>query len=200
MAYTAGQKLRASAMSVYVCTSSTRPAGHSGQLIYETDTGMYAAYDGSTWRYLAPDGTGSVRTDVQFNASVAQSIPNSTYTIIAFGTDNLTSSLVTKATNGAGHQFTLNRAGVWSAQCTLRYVGSANARETYGELNGTPGVLAAASQLTNINVPTTIHFGVTKWFAAGTVLYVRGIQSSGGNLNTDPTAGWTRLNLAWLHS
>lgn len=200
MSYAAGQKLRASQMSTYVCTSSTRPAGHSGQIIYETDTGMTAIYDGSTWRYLVPDGTSSVRTDVEYNASAAQGIPNSTNTILAFGTNSLISSLVTKATNGAGHQFTLNRAGLWSITCTLRYVGSVNARETYIDINGTYGVLAAQSTVTNVNVATTQNVSVVKAFPAGTVIYVRGFQSSGGTLNTDPTAGWSRLNLAWIHS
>lgn len=200
MGYTAGQKLRASQLSVYPCTSTTRPAGHVGQIIRESDTGMTAIYDGSTWRYLTADGTGTVRTDVEFNASVAQTLANSTNTVLAFGTDNLTSSLVTKATSGAGHQFTLNRAGVWSINCTLRYVASVNARETYVEINGSLGVLGAQSVVTNVNVATTLNVGLVKAFSAGVVLEINGFQSSGGNLNTDPTAGWTRLNLAWLHS
>ena len=49
MSYTAGQKLRATQMSMYVCTSATRPDGHTGQLIYETDTDAFQVYNGSAW-------------------------------------------------------------------------------------------------------------------------------------------------------
>lgn len=59
MSYTAGQKLRASQMSVYVCTSTTRPIGHVGQLIYETDFRRFVMYDGSQW-IVTPQGTAFV--------------------------------------------------------------------------------------------------------------------------------------------
>ena len=49
MTFTAGQKVRASQMPGYVCTSSTRPTGHSGQTIFETDTGLMMMYTGSAW-------------------------------------------------------------------------------------------------------------------------------------------------------
>jgi hypothetical protein len=40
-----------------VCTSSTRPTvPYTGQLIYETDTGMVAAWNGSAWVYTHSSG------------------------------------------------------------------------------------------------------------------------------------------------
>lgn len=38
---------------VTTCTSSTRPTGIEGRLIFETDTDQLRIYDGSTWRLLA---------------------------------------------------------------------------------------------------------------------------------------------------
>jgi hypothetical protein len=51
MSFTAGQKLRATQMPFFVCTSGTRPTGHTGQPVYETDTGRIAVYTGSVWVY-----------------------------------------------------------------------------------------------------------------------------------------------------
>jgi hypothetical protein len=46
-----------------VCTSSTRPTvPYTGQLIYETDTGMVAAWNGSAWVYTATSGLVLVKT------------------------------------------------------------------------------------------------------------------------------------------
>lgn len=43
-------KLAATLSGVTVCTSTTRPSGFEGQLIYETDTDLVRAYDGTTWK------------------------------------------------------------------------------------------------------------------------------------------------------
>jgi hypothetical protein len=46
-----------------VCTSSTRPTvPYTGQLIYETDTGMVAAWNGSAWVYTHSSGLVLVKT------------------------------------------------------------------------------------------------------------------------------------------
>lgn len=200
MTYTAGQKLRASEMSGYTCTSATRPTGHTGQIIYETDTGQTAIYtSGGTWKYLAP--TGEVSTGAEYNATSAQTVATSSDTVIAFGTENVASSLVTRGTSGAGHTFTLNRAGLWQIGVTLRYNGVAANRETYIEIRESGyGIMAADSVVTNLNLATTMHCTVSKVFEATDVVFARTFQSSGGNLNTIETQGWTRINLNWIHA
>lgn len=83
MTFTAGQKLRASQMPGYVCTSSTRPSGHSGQIIYETDTDRLVMYTGSSWRYITPEATASsIQTD-------SGTVTSTSYTGTRTGTSNV---------------------------------------------------------------------------------------------------------------
>ena len=100
MSFTAGQKLRASQMPGYVCTSSTRPTGHSGQIIYETDTGFFMWYNGSNWDYL--QATSGISHEAEYYASTAQTIPTATDRPLAFDTAVITSSDVTRGTSTAG--------------------------------------------------------------------------------------------------
>lgn len=205
MAFTAGQKVRASQMSVHVCTSSTRPTGHSGQMIYETDTGMTAIYSGSAWYYLTP--TGEIASDGQYNSASDQSIPNTTDTLIAFGTNNLTTSLVTKTASGSGHLFRLNRAGRWAISTTIRWTSSAAAGERFhairiaGSNIASSGVLKAAS-----SAPVTFNLSVLHRLSsadAGTSaadVDVTAYQSSGASatLESNNGGGWGRLSISWL--
>jgi len=65
-----------------VCTSATRPTvPYEGQLIYETDTDMVAAYNGSAWVYTHSSGLVLIRTRTFSTASsVAEdSVFTSTY-------------------------------------------------------------------------------------------------------------------------
>jgi len=41
-------------LGTFVCTSSTRPTGIQGRLIFETDTGAVRVYDGSKWVLVNP--------------------------------------------------------------------------------------------------------------------------------------------------
>lgn len=83
MAYTAGQKLRASQMTVAVCTAATRPAGHSGQIAFETDTGKLILYNGSAWVYILPE------TGVTNAPGDLGTVTSGTYTGTRTGTANV---------------------------------------------------------------------------------------------------------------
>lgn len=45
-------KLASTLSGITICTSSTRPTGFEGQIIYETDTDLVRAYDGTTWNLV----------------------------------------------------------------------------------------------------------------------------------------------------
>jgi hypothetical protein len=75
-----------------VCTSSTRPTvPYTGQLIYETDTGMVAAWNGSEWVYTHSSGLvlissttiGSAVSSVTVNGAFSADYDN--YRIIISG-------------------------------------------------------------------------------------------------------------------
>lgn len=201
MAFTAGQILRASQLGPVPCTSSTRPANpHSGQLIVESDTGTVLIYSGAAWRPLC--ATGEVSHYHESNSLAVQTLTSGTDQRIQFTTDNVTTALVTKASSGTGHTFTLNRAGIWSVYTTLRWA-SANTgirivaiRETAGgQITSQGGIQAAANNQNN-------HATVTRYFASGTILDVAGYQDSGANrdLQVDNGTGWSRIGLTWLGS
>ena len=67
-----------------VCTSSTRPTvPYTGQLIYETDTGKVASWNGSSWVYTHSSGLVCVKSETAFSAVssfTADSVFSSNYT------------------------------------------------------------------------------------------------------------------------
>jgi len=205
MTWVAGQKVRASAMPGYVCTSGTRPSGHSGQIIYETDTGMTAIYTGSAWRYLVP--TGEIASDAQYQAASDQTISSGSDTLAAFGTTKLSSTLVTRNTSGAGHAFRLNRAGRWAINTTVRWENSASGGERFNSIMyagsnvASQGILKAAS-----SSPITFNLSVlvrVTTAAAGTSsadVAINAYQFAGSNqvLEADDGSAWGRINLSWL--
>lgn len=204
MAFSAGQKLRASQMSVYVCTSSTRPAGHSGQIIYETDTDMLAMYTGSVWNYISPTGTDPVM--YQSNAASNQSIASGG-AIIAFGTDNITTGFISKGTTGAGHYFRLKLPGRWEVSTTIRWASDANSGERYtaihqaGSQIASQGLYKAAvsSAVTqNLATPVWVPYGSENTSAADIHVSVYHIVGGGATLEANNGSGWGRINLVWL--
>jgi len=195
MGYTAGQVLRASQLGPTPCTSTTRPASpHEGLLIRESDTGMLAIYSGSALRYLCP--TGEVSTQAEYNPSGTQSIPNTTSTEIAFANESVSTALVTRSTAGAGHQFTLNRAGLWSFSLIVRTASGTGERHV--SLNDTAGYVAAANVLGT--GPAHIDVSIIRYFASGVVITPKIYQATGGALSTAAGTGETRMHVAWLHS
>ena len=182
MSYTAGQRLRAYQLGPVPCTSATRPSSPTeGLEIVESDTGMVAIYSGGAWRYLYP--TGEVSTHGEYNVSGAQSIPNST-------------PLVTKATSGVGHQFTLNRSGLWAITLstgTASATGERTAaiRDSVGPM-ATGGVIGAGV--------AHCFVSLCRYLASGTVVTCSMFQSTGGAINTLTATGENRLHIAWVHS
>lgn len=196
MGYLAGQILRASQMGgVTSCTSATRPSTPSeGQIIVESDTGMVAIYSGANWRYLAP--TGEVSTHAEYNSTVAQSIPNSADTKIAFATDSTTTALVTKTASAPGHTFTLNRAGTWAITLTTG-TASATGQRTASIRDAVAAVAAGGQLGTGV---ANCFCSLTRYFASGSVIWPSMFQSTGGAVNTLSGTGENRLHIAWLHS
>lgn len=206
MAYAAGQKLRASQMSVFVCTSTTRPAGHSGQIVYETDTGMMAVRTGSTWRYFAP--TGEVASDAQYNANATQTIPNVTDTPTAFSQTDLSSPLVVRGITGAGHYFRAQRPGRWAITATIRWaaLGVAAGGERYMSINrqGTEPLVSTGQVMPSGTAPVTMSCAVVARVQSGQEntsaadFHVNAFQGSGSSKDLQAATGWGRINLSWL--
>jgi hypothetical protein len=141
---------------------------------------------------------GQLSSTAQYQAAVAQSIPDSTATPVAFGTADVTSSLVARATSGAGHKFTLGASGLWSVTTTVQFAANGtgerrlNIEDSLGLWHCSQNSGASAA------FPILISLSFTKWLAAGDFVQVEVYQTSTGALNIDANSllAAGRINLA----
>jgi len=177
-----------------------------GFVVFQDSDDTVWIYNGSAWVQFG-DGTGGGGggsfVEGQYRASANQTIPNSTDTVLAFGTTETASAAVTRATSGVGHKFTLANTATYAITATVRFAaGTAGSRfielrnsaQTTGYVSsGNDGGPAAATRT----------FSLTKGFTAGDELVVIAAQSSGGSLATDyqgtsPTVYRVRLTIVQL--
>lgn len=199
----------------FPCLSSARPTSVPDSfLIRETDTGNLGVWTGSAWALYAPagagsgggGGTGTAPTGVpgQWSAGSAQSIPFNTNTVIAFGTTNQASALVTRATQNAGHKFTVSQTGTYAVDATVRFSSGGAGGNRYLALHAADDSARYAA-IGNDGGPgaSTLHLSVVRRFAAGAALTVIGAQSQtgGGALSLEPTSagapttGWVQISI-----
>lgn len=179
----------------------------SGFIVLQQDDGSGWIWTGSAWLALGGSSSGggggggsAVGVEGQWRASANQSLPNNTDTVLAFGTTETASSLVTRATSGGGHKFTLAEDATYAITATVRFVPGAagsrfielrnSAQDTRFVADGDQGGPAAATR----------SFSITKRFTAGQELVVIATQASGGTLTTQYqgssiTDGFVRLTI-----
>lgn len=141
-------------------------------------------------------------TDAEYQMSSNQTISASTNTIVSLGTTNKACSLVTRSTDGAGHRFTLSRAGVWLVDATIRWVsGTGGERYVACDWNENGQVASSSCILGTFTGPVTHHLTVCRYFAASDYFRFTVFQSSTGNrtLLADNGGAWGRVYLAWVH-
>ncbi len=143
----------------------------------------------------------------QYNASATQTIGTGTQPVVAFGTANRTSALVTRSTQGAGHRFTLNRSGVWGITTCIRWAGAVTGERYVLLTSSLGGLCSAGFPMSNgatspLNGPVTVSPSTQEYFTAGDWVQVEAFQNSGSNkdLEFNNGAGWGRISLAWLHA
>ena len=188
-----------------ICTSTTRPSSpYGGQTVFETDTQMFAFWNGSAWIQFMGPTNGTVVHEVEYNQTGVQSIPSGVDTPLGFDSAITTSADVTRgtATGGgiANGKFTLNRAGLWTIDASVRLqtASTFSAGIWIGLDNSGAFRLGGSMQNSggNANIETTVSF--TRRFGAATALNVYCWQNSGSAKNTDPFAGCTHFRAAWL--
>jgi len=140
-------------------------------------------------------------TWAEYNAASNQTYTSAVQDVVAFGTANTTSSLVTRSTDGTGHRFTLGRAGLWGFSTVIRW-NTSTADERYILLTGTTPLGASGFWLGSLTGPVTLHCSAVRYMALNDFVRVECWQNTGATrtLQSDNTAAWGRINLAWLHS
>lgn len=191
-------------VGVFFCTSSTRPATpFTGQLIFETDTRLFSMYDGSAWIQFLAAGGATVH-EVEYNQTVAQSIPSGTDTPLNFDSAILTSVDITRATATGGSiangKMTLNRAGLWAIDVGMRMVSASTF--SFGVWVGVDNSSAfrLGEDFQNSGGVGNIgcNVGIVRRFGAATALNAYAWQNSGSAKNTDIAGGCTHFRAAWL--
>ncbi len=142
---------------------------------------------------------GQLTTTAQYQATANQTISTSSSTFVAFAGSTITTSLVTRTVNGAGHTFTLNSSGLWAITATLRYSAQATGyREVW--LQGPIGHICGSSQPASASSPATMILSICQWLDAGTGIAVATFQDAGSNatLLGDTSNAYGRIDLACL--
>lgn len=175
----------------HVCTSTTRPGSPaSGRVIYETDTGLVLLYSAG-WKIVG--NSDAITTGARYFATAAQSIGGNTK--VAFPSTDYSSTLVTRTTSGTGHDFTLNRAGRWALNTTLRLVASSS--EGYCSIVA-GGAVAGAQGGNSGGSAHTLNVTVMRRYPGGTVVSITGF-TGGSARNSEPAAGqWVNFAAEWL--
>lgn len=149
---------------------------------------------------LRASNLGQLSSSAQYTAASNQTIGNNADTIVAFGTADITSSLVTRNTSGVGHTFTLNASGLWTIGFTVQFAAGAAGQRT--AFLYTPSSVRHVQQGgdAEADAVNTLHASVCKYFASGAILAVGVYQDSGGNLtlNSVPLFAVGRIDLACI--
>lgn len=174
---------------------------YTGQRVFlTTDNTMYQRTATPAWLPWMPGPAGTTaatRHEGAYAASVAQAITNGLNTPVAFATTSVDTALVTKATSGVGHSFTLTRAGIWAIEATVRYASVAVGGERYAEIVvGSTVLQAQGANAAGNTSPITLNVGVEERLASGSVMTVRTFQGTGSSQNLD--AAWTRVTFTWI--
>lgn len=148
---------------------------------------------------LRASDLGSADTSAEYNATSDQTITTSTDTKIAFGTTNSSSTYVTRAVDGVGHSFTLNRDGLWAITTGILWEAlTTNERWTRIWVNGAPIVQIADIAASANFISQNGH--ITRPFTNGDVIHIVGWQNKGSSVlsKADNTNAYGRINLCWL--
>ncbi len=176
---------------------SSDPPGTNGGMYYNTSLAKFRCFEDSTWK----DCISGPQISRFYQANV-QSVPTGTDTRIVFDGTYVDNAPVTVTDN---NKFTLNRAGTWLIETSVRFAaGSGGTGERYVYIadsvpSGQPyprygGATAPASS----SYGTSLNASGAESFTAGTVISVYTYQSSAGALNTEVYWNCTEVSLTWL--
>jgi hypothetical protein len=182
----------------------------SGQAVgfftFQQDDDSLWVWDGSSWDAVGGStggGGGSSAfsyTDGQYRASANQDLTNAHDTVLGFGTTETASAVVTRATSGTGHKFTLTQTGLYAITATVRFAAGAAGNRFIELRNSAQNARYVSSGGQGGPGADTRTFSITRGFSSGQDFVVTATQSSGGSLTTDYqgtsiTDGFVRLNI-----
>lgn len=188
-----------------ICSSTTRPTTpYTGQIVFETDTQMFAFWTGSAWIQFVGPTNGTTVHEAEYNQTAIQGIPSGVDTPLNFDSPVTTSADVIRATATGGSipngKFTLVRPGLWAVDASMRIASASTFSSGIWIGLDNSGAFRLAGSMQNsggaANIETTVSF--IRRMGANTPLNVYAWQNSGSQKNTDPFSGCTHFRAAWL--
>ncbi len=199
-----------SRLAVY--PTAGRPVGvPAGYTIWDDDLDAPFYFNGSTWvpwsggggggggEEEAPTGIGG-----RWTQTTAQPIPATSSgpgTIVSF--PNGSGNGITREAEGAGHEFVIATAGVYSCEALCRVQASSAAGEVSCAIRAKLG--GAGSEFSSTiamdggrreGLPRTLQPGKTRWLPANTRLVVYVFNGTGSERRLEPAAGeWVNLDV-----
>jgi hypothetical protein len=181
----------------------------AGFLALQLDDDSLWQWNGSTWtdRSGSSGGGGGSSAfayiDGQYRAASNQTLSNNADTVLAFATTETSSPVVTRATSGVGHKFTLSQTGLYCVTATVRFAAGAAGSRFIELRNAAQNTRYVAAGDEGGPSAATRTFSITRGFSAGQDFVVTATQSSGGNLSTQYqgtsiTDGFVRLNISQI--
>ena len=179
---------------------------YPGQLVVNTTDNMVYRWNGSAWVGSVALGgsTAATRHSAFYYASANQSIATGTDQRVLFGGSLLTCDDVSAATVSGGTEFTINRAGVWRVEFSVRFGVGVNDKERYaGLVNSTNPSIRYASDSTPSNtvqeaLPISLGASKTIPLQAGDKLAVIAFHGDTSPVNIVTGAGYeTSISLTW---
>lgn len=182
----------------------------AGFIVLQQDDESGWMWTGSAWLALGGSSTdtgggggsggGTIGVEGQWRAAANQSLSNNTDTVLAFGTTETASALVTRATSGAGHKFTLSEDATYAVTATVRFTPGATGSRFIELRNSAQDARFVADGDQGGPAAATRSFSITKRLPAGQELVVVATQASGGTLATQYqgssiTDGFVRLTI-----
>lgn len=155
----------------------------------------------ATFNNLVP--AGDVGTYAEYQMATNITVANNTNFTVPWGTEVRASTLISRTTDGTGHRFTLNRAGLYGIAATVRWLYQAAGGERYVLIDSSDGGVASASQTDATGSSSPIgNPSAFRYFNAGSWIRIIAYQNSGGtrDLEVSSANAWGRLYLAWLHA
>ncbi|WP_395109776.1 hypothetical protein [Actinomadura sp. SCN-SB] len=180
----------------WVGSNEERPLNPvTGEIIHRTDQDLHEFWTGSAWQTLGTQNPPTAR----LNALSNQSIPNSTHTAVAFGSE-AEDTHGGHSNSSSNSRYVAPISGVYLVSATAVWTGDPNGIRELSVRSDGSFSLAGDRQLAGSGTVTLVQ-SVTRLMRLNAGSYVEAVvwQSSGGSLALDASfQGGSRMEICWL--
>ncbi|GAA3230732.1 hypothetical protein GCM10017691_23950 [Pseudonocardia petroleophila] len=157
----------------------------------------YQVLGSSGYWVIVKSGVTGAPDDGQYSGSRAGTQPVAagwnTRVTVSFNLDATTTGLVTKATSGAGHAFTLLRAGIWSVTFTAFWATSTTGMKSCHIATASTFEAPQTANAAATTAAVSMTASLTRRFSSGEVL-----TPQVSSVSADSIASGTRINICYL--